>query len=131
MPAAIRKLQLLVAATWAEQYDTQAPVNSGVIANTAGATLLSVVASNKSSTTLYLMFFDATALPNNGSVPVMTPIALKQDTPLNLRLNDGPGGNTLFGLKFDNGITFAVSTTSDTLTVDASSSVWATVRYQN
>ena len=36
----------------------------------------------------------------------------------------------MFGFDVSNGLAYAISTTSDTLTIDATSSVWVNLRYQ-
>lgn len=129
MPATLTKINLLIASNWLWGYDSQTYVNNDSIASTSGAQLVNILASSKSASTLYLMMFDATALPANNAIPLFVPIPLTQSAPLNLWLNDQPGGQRMYGWPFLNGITYAISTTSGTLTVDSTASVWVTLRY--
>ena len=131
MPAVTRQLPKIVPPNWLWQDDSQGGVNSRVLPNTSGNVLLNVLAVNSGTPTLYLMIFDATAVPANTAVPILPPIPLTTNTPLDLWLNDGPGGMTMYGLSFVNGICYAVSTTFANLTLDATSSVWVNLRYQS
>ncbi len=110
------------------QYDTQGFGNSGVIEAGAGRMLLSQWASNKGASALYLMVFDATAVPANNAVPVVQPLVVPASGQAFVDFTDR-GGQGLAGLVLSTGLVWAVSTTQATLTVDASSSVWATLRY--
>lgn len=132
MASSKRQLSRIVASNKLVAYDSQASVNADLVSATP-VVLLNVLAQNKNAPVLFLMFFDMVTAPtagNNGAVPVTMPIALTQNTPLNLWFTNVPGGNSMFGFDVSNGLAYAISTTSDTLTIDATSSVWVNLRYQ-
>jgi hypothetical protein len=114
-------------ASWILTYDAQQFGNSDVIA-AAPSTLVSLIATNKGNSVLYLQLFDATAVPAGGTVPTVAPIALAAGATVRLQLNDvsGFGFN---GFESSNGWCWAASTTAGTLTLDTTSSVWVTARY--
>ena len=130
MSATYTNLNRAISSGWTKGYDSQAFVNSDSLQNSAGTCLLHAMAWNKSSTALYLMFFDAGGVPTNGTAPLFMPLPLTtQNQPLALPLNDYPGSATFTGWTFTTGIIYAVSTTPATLTVDSSNSVWVTLRF--
>jgi hypothetical protein len=109
------------------QYDSQAFANSEVV-ETSPKEFLSVFASSKSGGSLWIMIFDATALPGNGAIPVMQPLQLTAAGQAYLDLTDR-SGQGLSALNLANGLVWAASTTQGALTVDGTSSVWVTLRY--
>jgi hypothetical protein len=65
----------------------------------------------------FIHVFDATSLPSNGAVPVIAPIAVPAGTTA-AKLDFGE-----IGMRFNNGIVVAKSTTGSTLTVGAADSI--------
>jgi len=126
MPATARTLNPNSAIT---EWDSQAYVNSGVIA-AAPCTLLTAVGSNKGAAMLYIMFFDSATVPADGAIPVIEPIPLPPGGTFNLNEQDlsraGQGAPNQNGLTMVNGLSWAASTTAATKTVDATSSIWMT-----
>src|SRR5579871_5513523 len=84
------------------QYDSQGFANSEVV-ETKPKQLLSLFGSNKGAVALYLMIFDATALPINGTAPVMQPLTLAAGAQAFLDLSDR-SGQALSGLNLTNGL---------------------------
>lgn len=86
---------------------------SKVVKASAGR-LYSVSVSNANAATRYLMVFNATSLPGNGTVPVFTPI----------KVSTGDQGQAAFfdinGKYFSTGIVVAMSSTQNTLTIAGS-----------
>jgi hypothetical protein len=115
-----------------QQYDSQASLNNDVISATP-AKLSSLIARNKSSSlTLFLMLFDATAVPvAPGTTPKMMPIPIPPGLPATLDATEQGVGNPGIGvdMPFTSGIVWAASTTPDTLTVDTTNSIWVTARF--
>jgi hypothetical protein len=84
------------------------------------ATWLEAVAYNGSGAPAFLMIFDATTLPADGTVPSVTAIAVGVgDT---VAVDVGPDG-----LTFVNGVTIALSSTPLTLTAVAATSSYTIV----
>jgi hypothetical protein len=107
--------------------DPQAFGNSDVVVGQPSS-LISLLISNKAASgTLYFQLFDATAVPSNTAVPFVAPIVLAAASTVRIALNEV--GKYFDGIAFSNGIVWAVSTTAATLTIDSTSSVWATCRY--
>jgi hypothetical protein len=124
MPASVRSLGGATGSTGVlKQYDSQAFANSDVIA-AAPTTFTAATALNKGAVLLYLMFFDAAAVPANGAIPAMCPIALQPGGTGNLDQKQ-----LALGLAMALGLCWAASTTPATLTVDATASVWVTANY--
>ena len=111
------------------QYDSQAPINSDVVEAASPCIFLDVIALNKGAATLYVMVFDTTSVPANATIPLFQPVPVPAGTQVVFSLNDLTGGGTLVGMKTTNGLCWAASTTVASLTVDATSSLWATIRY--
>jgi hypothetical protein len=109
------------------QYDSQALANSEVV-ETSPKNLLSLFASSKSAGLLWVMVFDASALPGNGALPVMQPLQIAAAGQAFLSVTDD-SGQGLCGLELAHGLVWAASSTQATLTVDTTSSVWVTIRY--
>jgi hypothetical protein len=107
-------------------YDDQAFGNSNIISS-GPVSIMSITALNK-GTLLYLMLFDATAVPSNGAVPYFQPIALVAGAQVTRSFNE-VSGEGLLGLDTQVGLAWAASTTPATLTIDATSSVWTSVGY--
>ena len=101
------------------QYDSQAPINSDVIKTSPGE-FRQAMAANQGASLLYVMFFDAVAVPTNGSVPAFVPIPLAA----------GAACAIPFGPAMSNGLCWAASTTAATLTVDTTDSMWLSVQYR-
>jgi len=94
------------------------------IVSANNAILYSASLSNKGGTNLYLMVFDASSLPANGTIPTMPPLLVgPTDTRSisNLPLPD----------KFSTGIVVAASSTQETLTTDTSNNSFFYVQYQD
>jgi hypothetical protein len=108
------------------EYDSQGPTNSDIVATSSGAWLDAMV-SNVGSSTLYLMFFDATTVPANGTLPLRQPLQIGAAGQTYVDLGD-PGADGLSGRPLVNGLVWAASTTATTLTVDSTSSLWVTAR---
>lgn len=108
------------------EYDSQGPTNSDVISSVSVAWLDCMVA-NSGSNTLYIMFFDATSVPANGTLPVRQPILLPSGGQTYVDLGN-PGIDGVSGRPTINGLCWAASTTPLTLTVDSTSSIWVTAR---
>jgi len=84
----------------------------------------SAALSNKGGSNLYLMVFDASSLPANGTVPTMPPLLVgTTDTRSisNLPLPD----------KFSTGIVVAASSTQENLTVSTGTDAFFYVQYQD
>jgi hypothetical protein len=126
MSASTRNLATRTRTAPVVQTDSQARANSGVV-STVATVLLSCLASNKGATQLYLMFFDATTLPANATVPLFQsipiPAAGQISSDLTVTMSD-----FLAGVQTQAGLVWAASTTQDTLTVDTSTSTWTTIR---
>ncbi len=110
------------------EYDSGGGANSGVIASEP-VLWLDLLVSNSGENNLYVMVFDADTVPANGATPIRQPILL-----------GGPGGQTFLdagvlgadgisGRPTTQGLVWCASTTPDTLTIDGSSSIWATAHY--
>ncbi len=130
MAAVKRAMPLLGAPGTITHYDSQASVNSGV-AETRSVILLRVLGSNKAnSQALYLMVFDSPTVPNNGATPAFQPLQLDVNVidQREMSFNDIPGRG-MYGLPLANGLSYAASTTSDTLTADTTNSVWVSLIY--
>jgi hypothetical protein len=111
-----------------QTYDGQAGGNSGIIYS-APCTLLRIRAlSVAASGTLYLMLFDATAVPANTAVPLIAPLPIAGGATADLSLNE-IAGDGLIGLQLSSGLVWAASSTAATLTIDSTSSLWPTCRY--
>jgi hypothetical protein len=108
-------------------YDSQAPLNSDVIATAPSFLFKFLAISKAASGTLWLQFFDATAVPNNGAVPFFAPIPIVGGT--SVQVDFTPTTEGLIGLSTATGLCWAASSTPATLTVDTTSSVWVTARY--
>ena len=101
------------------------PVNAGNVASLVAkavsisggiARLHRVIATNTNGATRYIQIFDATALPANGTVPLITfPLAAGAST-------QPPIDFGVYGRTFVNGIVIANSSTEATLTVGSADS---------
>jgi hypothetical protein len=111
------------------QYDSQGFINSGVIQTSPG-TFLGAIGFNKGSTTLYVMWFNATAVPGNGATPAFMPVPVPPGGTFTLVDTQVTGG-TLgpFGPPMSVGLCWAASTTPATLTVDTTNSMWITANF--
>ena len=112
-----------------QTYDSQGGANSGVIV--AGpATILRLRGVNiAASGTLWLMVFDALAVPANASIPLVAPVPIAGGAVGDFDLNGALGSSGLLGLRLSKGLVWAASTTAASLTVDATSSLWVTTRH--
>jgi hypothetical protein len=111
-----------------QTYDAQGGSNSGVVYS-APCTLLRIRALNVGSL-LWLMFFDSATVPTNGTVPLLAPIPVAATTGvIDVDWNEDIGSAGLLGIQLSNGLVWAASTTSASLTVDGTSSLWPTCRY--
>ncbi len=108
------------------EYDSQGPTNSDVVAALPIAWLDAMV-SNSGSSTLFVMFFDTTSVPANGTLPMRQPIQVPNGGQTYIDVGD-PGADGLSGRPTLNGLCWAASTTATTLTVDTTSSIWVTAR---
>jgi len=90
--------------------DVQANAAASLVVSAAAATFLYAGLASDAAARVWLHVFDAAALPANGTVPTLTPVAVD---------NTLEGSISLFdrGVAFGTGITLAVSTTHRTLTV--------------
>lgn len=102
-------------------YDSAGFANSGVIKAAAGK-LLSLRWLNQSAATIYLQLFNAVAVPANGTVPSVAPIAIPPMGAIETNGELFPDGWTPFAT----GISWAASTTVGTLTQTATSPLWVT-----
>jgi hypothetical protein len=111
-------------------YDSQGFGNSGVV-STSATVLYKLSATNKSaSNTLFIQLFDAATVPGNGAVPLMMPLAVAPSSTAEVSLApQSVGAGHLLGLPTSSGLVWAVSTTAASLTLDSTSSVWASVWY--
>ena len=114
------------------QYDSQAFTNSDVVSATP-CSILSAMAFNKSQTTLYLMLFDSSTVPSNGTVPLLQPLQLGSLAQVSISEEDigraVAAGTSSTGLALANGLSWASSTSAGFLAVDSSNSVWLTVDF--
>lgn len=108
------------------EYDSQGPTNSDVV-SVSPVAWLDAMASNSGSSTLYIMFFDATSVPANGTLPVRQPLELATGGQSYIDIGN-PGADGISGRPTNNGLCWAASTTPLTLTVDSTSSIWVTAR---
>jgi len=113
------------------QYDSQASVNSDVISASASTHFFSAFGRNKSGATLYLMFFDDALVPINGTAPAWLPVPVPAGSVASIDLTQHAYGAqpAILAPIMTNGLSWAASTTPDTLTVDTSNSMWVTARY--
>lgn len=100
-------------------YDTTVLAPSGVIKASSGSLYL-VVGANESANKRWLMLFNATSLPVNGTAPVYQ-FPVPTLAPFSLDL---PRGRT-----FSTGIVWAASSTAATLTVDVATPFWLNAEY--
>ncbi len=127
MPSKTYVSDRLAPASHLKTYDSQAPTNSDVIA-TGPLTFFRFLGINKAASgTLWIMFFDAAAVPANATVPLIAPIPIAGGAFAAIDLSVISEG--LNGLATGNGLVWAASTTPATLTLDATSSIWMTARY--
>lgn len=103
-------------------YDTQGVMVGEVIRGKPGK-LISVDGFNNAVATRYIMLFNGTAVPANGTVPYVTPIAVSTGANFSFTM---PGGR----LSFPTGIVWASSTTATSLTITVGADVWLTAAYQ-
>lgn len=110
-------------------YDSQGGANSGVVFPAPCYFGMAICLSIATTGTLYLMLFDATAVPANASIPIFQPIRMVGGSA------GGPvvfqpcfsGGTYVTAPQMKNGLVWAASTTAASLTIDATSSLWPTI----
>jgi hypothetical protein len=107
--------------------DSQAGMNSRAVYPNP-CTFLRAFATNTSGSNLYLMVFDATSLPTNGTAPRIRPVlvAANSQATLDISLLQALG---LYGLMLNTGLVWAASTTAGTLTADGTNSMWVTAQF--
>lgn len=84
------------------------------VASAAACRIYSASVTNLDSQDLWLMFFDGTSLPIDGTKSVRTPVLVPANLPGNIPTN---GREWSRGSKFTTGCVVALSTTPDSLTV--------------
>jgi hypothetical protein len=107
-----------------QQYDSQGQINSDVVKDAPGW-LADAVATNYNADTtytLYFMIFDATSVPSNGAVPKFQAIPVPAGATTTMILREQHRT-----LQMTTGICWAASTTSASLTLDTSDSMWTTI----
>jgi hypothetical protein len=108
------------------EYDSQGGTNSDIISSTP-VIWLDALVSNVGSSLLYLMAFDATSVPANGTLPLRQPIQVAAGAQTFVDLGD-PGADGISGRPTQSGLVWAASTTATTLTIDGTSNLWVTAR---
>ena len=93
------------------------------VVSTSNSIFYSAALSNKGSSNLYLMVFDASSLPANGTVPTMPPLLVGTTGTRSI-------SNIPLPDKFSTGIVVAASTTQESLTVSTGTDCFFYVQYQ-
>jgi len=111
------------------QYDSQGLAISDVVLAGPGD-LFEVIASNNSSSTRYLQFFDLAAVPADTAVPVMCPIVIPAASTIRFAFGDPNVLDALpASLHFATGICWASSSTMATKTASGVADLLVTARY--
>lgn len=119
--AAAGALGQVVRIVGATRVSTCVVATNALVASTAPTQLFSVTAENSSGSDLWLLVFDATSLPANGTAPTLAPV----------KITAGATGGYDFniaGCHFSNGIVAANSTTDRALT-NGGAVFWITVTH--
>ena len=110
-----------------QEYDSQGPTNSDVIA-AEPVLWLDLLVSNSGVNNLYVMVFDAPTVPPDGTKPIRQPLELGYGHQIFVDVGV-LGADGISGRPTQQGLCWAASTTPATLTQDTSSSIWATAHY--
>ena len=105
-------IDAVIPGTWTPAVQV-APADSGVI-SAAPTTVRSVIASNRTAVTVYLMLFDLAAVPADGAFPRVPFIAVPATSTIQVALG---------GMACVNGLVWAATSTFGSLTITATTPV--------